>query len=177
MKRLCLLRHAKSDWSDPSSNDFDRPINARGAKTADFMAQYIAQCRYRPDYVLCSSARRATQTCTPLVAKLGASAPVEYRDILYHAMPDILLSEIQGAPDKATTLLIVAHNPGVVLLAMALSRDPDDDISMRVAHGVPTGGFIVIEFPDAEHWSEISEGEGNIVFFGCPRDLMSEGLS
>ena len=174
MKRLCLLRHAKSDWSDPSSDDFDRPVNARGAKAADFMAHYIAHCTYRPDYVLCSSARRAAQTCAPLSAELGASVPVEYRDILYHAMPDVLLAQAQAAPDSAERLLIVAHNPGLVLLAMALSHDPDDEISTRVANGVPTGGFIVFEFPDADHWSEIAEGAGNTVFFGRPRDLMGQ---
>ena len=174
MKRLCLMRHAKSDWSDPSSDDFDRPINARGTKTAEFMAHYITHCAYRPDYVLCSSARRASQTCAPLSAQLGTSVPVKYREILYHAMPDVLLAQAQEAPDDAETLLIVAHNPGLVLLAMALSNDPDDEVSTRVANGVPTGGFIVFEFPDARHWADIAEGQGNTVFFGRPRDLMSE---
>ena len=177
MKRLCLLRHAKSDWSDPSSDDYDRPVNARGAKAADFMAHYIAHCPYRPDYVLCSSARRAAQTCAPLATELGDGVPVEYREILYHAMPDVLLAQAQGAPDSAETLLIVAHNPGLVLLAMALSDDPDDEVSTRVANGVPTGGFIVFEFPEAKHWTDIDEGEGKTVFFGRPRDLMSTSKS
>ena len=49
MKRLCLLRHAKSDWSDPANDDFSRPLNARGKVAADFMAAYIAHSPYRPD--------------------------------------------------------------------------------------------------------------------------------
>lgn len=174
MKRLCLLRHAKSDWSDPSSDDFNRSINARGAKSAAFMANYIAHSPYRPDYVICSSARRAMQTCAPLVAELGASVPVDYRDVLYHAMPDMLLSEAKAAPDSADTLLIIAHNPGLVLLAMGLARDPDDGVAARVANGLPTGGFIVFEFPQAQHWSDLAEGEGETIFFGRPRDLMAE---
>lgn len=174
MKRLCLLRHAKSDWSDPSSDDFNRSINVRGAKAATFMADYIARSPYRPDHVLCSSARRAVQTCEPLVAALGASVPVDYRDVLYHAMPDVLLSEAKTAPDTAETILIIAHNPGLVLLAMGLARDPDDGVATRVANGVPTCGFIVFEFPNAKSWSELAEGEGETVFFGRPRDLMAK---
>lgn len=173
MKRLCLLRHAKSDWGDPAKDDFDRPLNARGAKAADFMAGYIAASAFRPDTVLCSTAVRARETCTPLAARLGKGVPVIYRDELYHAMPDAMLEEIRQAPATAQTLLVVAHNPGLVLLAMALAEDPDDETALRIAHGVPTGGFIVFEF-DVERWTEIAEGKGRSVFFGRPRDLMAE---
>lgn len=171
MKRLCLLRHAKSDWSDPASDDFSRPLNARGEVTADFMAGYIAQSPYRPNLVLCSTAKRASQTCAPLAASLG-NVPVTYVDALYHAMPDALLALVHDAPDDAETLLVVAHNPGLVLLAMALARDPEDEIALAVANGVPTGGFIVFEFPEALSWRDIAEGQAETVFFGRPRDLM-----
>ncbi len=171
MKRLCLLRHAKSDWSDPSSDDFDRALNARGKRSANFMAHYIADSPYRPDAVLCSTAKRALETFAPLAPLLDKKVPVIYRDELYHAMPDVMLAEIHAAPADAETLLVVAHNPGLVLLAMALAEDPDEEVAMRVAHGVPTGGFIVFEF-DVDDWAEIEEGEGRTVFFGRPRDLM-----
>src|SRR5690606_24839500 len=141
MKRLCLLRHAKSDWGDPAKDDFDRPLNARGATAADFMAGYIAACPYRPDTVMCSTAARARETCAPLGRRLGKDVPVIYRDELYHAMPDAMLDEIRHAPDTSQTLLVVAHNPGLVLLAMALAEDPDEETALRIAHGVPTGGF------------------------------------
>ncbi|MDO8839012.1 MAG: histidine phosphatase family protein [Parvibaculum sp.] len=173
MKRLCLWRHAKSDWGDPAKDDFDRPLNARGAKAAEFMAGYITNSTYRPDTVLCSTAARARETCAPLAARLGNRVPIIYRDELYHAMPDAMLDEIRRAPDTAQTLLLVAHNPGLVLLAMALAEDPDEETALRIAHGVPTGGFIVFEF-DVERWSDIADGKGRSVFFGRPRDLMTD---
>jgi phosphohistidine phosphatase len=172
MKRLCFLRHAKSDWGDPAKDDFDRPLNTRGAKAADFMAEYIASSPYRPDAVLCSTAARATATCSPLCKALGKDVPITYRDELYHAMPDAMLEEIHRASDDAETLLLVGHNPGLVLLAMALAEDPEDETALRVAHGVPTGGFIVFEF-DIDRWADLAEGEGRTVFFGRPRDLMA----
>ncbi|MEX0839837.1 MAG: histidine phosphatase family protein [Parvibaculum sp.] len=173
MKRLCLLRHAKSDWGDPVKDDFDRPLNARGAKAADFMAGFIANSPFRPDTILCSAAARAIETCAPLAARLGETVPIFYRDELYHAMPEVMLDEIRHAPDHTQTLLVIAHNPGLVLLAMALAEDPDEATALRIAHGVPTGGFIVFEF-DIERWDDVVEGKGRSVFFGRPRDLMAE---
>ena len=176
MKRLCLLRHAKSDWTDPACDDFTRPLNPRGRRAADFMAGYIAGCPYRPDAVLCSTATRAKQTCYPVKQALGEDIPVTYRDELYHAMPDVMLEEIKSFGGDAETLLVVAHNPGLVLLSMALAEDPDDETALRVAHGVPTGGFIVFDF-DIDDWADLKEGTGRTVFFGRPRDLMSEPAS
>ena len=42
MKRLHLLRHAKSDWSDRSLADHDRPLNRRGKRTCEVIARVPA---------------------------------------------------------------------------------------------------------------------------------------
>ncbi|WP_268812262.1 SixA phosphatase family protein [Arcobacter defluvii] len=41
MKKLVLIRHAKSDWSNPFLEDFDRALNKRGLKDAPFMAKIL----------------------------------------------------------------------------------------------------------------------------------------
>jgi phosphohistidine phosphatase len=174
MKRLCLLRHAKAVTGEPGGDDFHRALNEKGQRAAEFMGEYIFKSPYRPDAVLCSTATRAVETFAPLAARLGAETPILYRDQLYHAMPDVMLDEIHSrAPASATTLLMVGHNPGLVLLGMSLANDPEDEIALRVANGVPTGGFIVFEF-DAKSWREIANGKGRTVFFGRPRDLMGK---
>jgi phosphohistidine phosphatase len=43
MKELLLVRHAKSDWGDPSLDDFDRPLNGRGKRDAPVMAEKIKE--------------------------------------------------------------------------------------------------------------------------------------
>ncbi|MEP2282433.1 MAG: histidine phosphatase family protein, partial [Nitratireductor sp.] len=120
-----------------------------------------------------STATRAQDTCAPMMKELGDDVPVIYREELYHAMPDQMLAEIHHAPDSADTLLVIGHNPGLVLLAMALAVDPDDEVSLRISRGVPTGGFIVFDF-DIDHWADLKEGKGTPVFFGRPRDLMAD---
>jgi len=174
MKRLCLLRHAKAVTGDLDGDDFHRGLNERGERAAEFMGEYIFKSPYRPDAVLCSTATRAMQTFAPLAERLPPDAKIIYRDELYHAMPDVMLADARTlAPSGATTLLMVGHNPGLVLLAMALADDPESEIALRVAHGVPTGGFIVLEFP-VDAWKNIGHGKGRTVFFGRPRDLMAK---
>ncbi|MBI1261963.1 MAG: histidine phosphatase family protein [Rhizobiales bacterium] len=173
MKRLCLFRHAKSDWRDAGLNDFERPLNERGRKAADFMAHFIDQSQWRPDAVLCSTAVRARETFAPLQALLGTGMPVQFIDRLYHAMPDVLLEVIHAeASDDADTLLVIAHNPGLALMAADLAPAETDE-AMAHGDGMPTGGFIVFEF-DVDHWRDVKEHQGRLVFFGKPRQLMAE---
>ena len=43
MVELILVRHAKSDWGDPSLPDHDRPLNTRGRSDAPVMAARLAR--------------------------------------------------------------------------------------------------------------------------------------
>lgn len=170
MKRLCLLRHAKSDWSDPSLDDAARPLNKRGRKAADFMASYIVERGCTPDAVLCSTARRAVATVAPLAEKCP-DLPVHYRDVLYMAMPETLMEQIRATPADVETLLVVAHNPGMGLLAAALAEDDADAIASEIAEGFPTAALAVFDF-DADTWRDLDAGRGRPVFFVRPRQLM-----
>lgn len=41
MKRLWLLRHAKSSWEDPGLPDPDRPLAPRGRRAAELLAAIL----------------------------------------------------------------------------------------------------------------------------------------
>jgi len=62
MKNFLLVRHAKSSWSDPSLDDKDRPLNARGKRDAPFMASYLRDLALIPDILFSSPAKRAYKT-------------------------------------------------------------------------------------------------------------------
>ena len=66
MRRLLLLRHAKSSWDDPALSDHARPLNSRGRKAAAAVAQLFHRLTLAPDLVLVSSARRTLQTLEAL---------------------------------------------------------------------------------------------------------------
>ncbi len=64
MKKIHLIRHAKSSWKGASLADIDRPLNKRGIKACDLMARAIfdAGCNFK--HVYCSTAVRAQSTIT-----------------------------------------------------------------------------------------------------------------
>jgi len=171
MKRLCLLRHAKSDWADKAQHDAQRPLNKRGQKAAAFMAGFMVARGFQPDAVLCSTAKRAVATVAPL-AEQCPDLPVIYRDALYMAMPEKLLEQVATLPADAGTGLIVAHNPGLSLFALHLLADPEGPEGQDLTEGFTTGALAVLDF-DVASWTEVTLGLGHLVFFGRPRQLMA----
>jgi len=118
---LILMRHAKSDWSNTSLADHDRPLNDRGRRDAPRMAQWLAEIDQIPDRILCSSAVRTRQTVTGLTDLWNACPAIHYSHELYHAQPQEIIDNIRLEGGDARRLLIVAHNPGLTRLASDLS--------------------------------------------------------
>ena len=97
VKIILLLRHAKSAWGQPGLDDHDRPLNKRGERAAEAMAEHIVHNAPRPDLILCSTAVRTRQTLAPLVKRLGAPAPpIALENGLYLASEDVLLAHIRA---------------------------------------------------------------------------------
>jgi len=119
MIRLALVRHAKSDWGDPGLSDHDRPLNDRGMRDAPVMAARLAASGFRPDVILSSTALRARTTAEAFAAELGVAVSLDPE--LYGAPAGTLLAA--AAETRATAVLVVAHDPGMTVLAGRLSGD------------------------------------------------------
>ena len=104
MKRLWLLRHAKSSWDEPGLADHDRPLAPRGGKAGGRIRAWAADHDVRPDLVLCSTAVRARATLELVVDALG-SPVIEFEDGLYHAWETDLLARLQAVPADVGELL------------------------------------------------------------------------
>jgi phosphohistidine phosphatase len=166
MRRLLLLRHAKSSWDTPGLADLERPLAPRGRQTAPLMAQLMAKRRWVPDLVLCSQAERVRETW-PL---LGAQIPSKTLRTIYPGAPSRLLMTLRRAPDEARTLLLIGHNPGLGSFATSLCGAGSRKAIERLSTKFPTAGLAVIDF-DAEHWSEVAGGAGRLEAFVRPKDL------
>ena len=113
MKRLLVMRHAKSDWSRPDQEDFDRPLNKRGRKDVPRVAGFLEACGGAPDLVLASAAVRAQETAVRLVEELEEGPQLVLDGRLYMAAPDTLSEVLSAAAGQAGTALVIAHNPGM----------------------------------------------------------------
>jgi len=170
MKRLILLRHAKSSWDDSRLEDFDRPLAARGKRAADAMAEYLAGEGLVPDLVLCSAARRTVATWKRLAPKLGGTVAVRIEPALYLADAHTLLDRVRSAPAEASRVLLIGHNPGMHALARFLSGAGDEDALARLAAKFPTAALAVIDF-DAAQWAGLGRHKGRLERFVTPKEL------
>ncbi len=165
MRRLILMRHAKSSWADSGKRDIDRPLNARGRRAAPLMAAWLRDRGYRPDAALVSSAVRTQETWALAAPALGGAAPF-ILPALYHAGMPGMLAALKAAPDVETVLML-GHMPGIGELARLLvMTDPEDPAFDRY----PTAATSVLEF-DVADWSDVAPGTGHLAAFAVPRAL------
>lgn len=162
MKRILLLRHAKSSWDDPSLPDHERPLAPRGRRAAAAMAEHLRSSDLKVDLVLCSSARRARETLERLGDTFGDAETLD-EDSLYGAGDDELLERLRRLPAEVDSVAVIGHNPGLHDLAVALTR------AGRKLERYPTGAVAVLEFEGP--WSDLDSGRAKLRSFVKPKDL------
>src|SRR5687768_3457970 len=123
MKRLLILRHAKSSWADSSIDDWQRPLNDRGLRDAPRAGTSLRERRRTPDVILSSEAVRARSTAQAVAKAAGYSRQIVIDPSLYHARVDDLLEALNRVSDDADTVLIVGHKPGLEELVQVLSGE------------------------------------------------------
>lgn len=171
MKRLTLLRHAKSGWDDPVSRDFDRPLNAKGHRAARAMGRHMRDLGLRFDHVVASPALRVVETLGEVWQGYGRALDPRLDRRIYLASAATLLDVVQEAPDDADSLLLSGHNPGMEELILLLVPDRDDDAARdRVEEKFPTASLAELRF-DVDHWADIQPGGGRLSRFVRPRDI------
>jgi phosphohistidine phosphatase len=170
MKRLYLLRHAKSDWADPDRIDAERPLSQRGRRAAPALGRYMRREGLVPALVLTSSARRAEETWELLAPALKTGVPVETSHKLYLASPARLLKAVRSLEDRVASVAIVAHNPGLQAFALELAGEGDAAGRARMTAKYPTGGLAVFDFA-IDRWVDVAAGGGRLDRFIVPRDL------
>ncbi len=160
MKRLYLIRHAKSSWSNLKISDFDRPLNQRGKKEAPLMAQRLAQRGVCPDALISSPAKRARKTAE-IVAR-SVKYPVKrihFIDLVYTSETSDLLRVLQKTDNLIETAFLVGHNYAITDLAVMLTGE--------YISKIPTSGVVAMDLA-IETWAEAGAGRGTVLFFDYP---------
>jgi phosphohistidine phosphatase len=167
MKRLYLLRHAKSSWDDPSIADDERPLSPRGRKAAVRMARHLGREAIRPDLVLCSTALRARETYERIAPALG-DPPTRTENGLYGATAEALLERLRRVPEETGSVMLIGHNPGLQhLVTLLATRGPE---LRRVRTKYPTCALASLDL-GSRAWSELQPGDAELVGLVTPNDL------
>ena len=163
MKRLTLVRHAKSDWSLAGQADWDRPLNKRGQRDAPEMARRLRSRRLKPDLILSSPAVRALTTASVMARELKVpAASVRQDERLYLASPADLIAVIRELGGESKHLMVFGHNPGLNECANRLSAGDHID-------NLPTCGVFTALY-DLADWSRLDWGSGQEAEFDYPKN-------
>ena len=162
MKRIVLMRHAKSDWKQPGTADHDRPLNKRGRKAAPLMGSQLREQRIEVDTILASSAARVQETLEHMLGPWNSSVEVTTVPELYMATPQVIANQIQQLPDSCSSVMVVGHNPGMCALVSHLAGEGID---------MPTAAVAVFD-SNGECWADcISEGDWRMTALWRPKEL------
>lgn len=112
LRRLLVMRHAKSSWKEPGQADHARPLNGRGQRDAPRMGAYLAASGWAPELVLSSDSQRTRETWALASEALEPEPEVRFLPELYLAGPEVVRRVLSGVDDSVETLLILGHNDG-----------------------------------------------------------------
>jgi phosphohistidine phosphatase len=175
MRRLMLLRHAKTESDAPSGRDQDRRLDDRGRSDAAEIGGFIAGHPPFPGTVLVSPATRARQTWELAWAAMKDVMPppqVELLPELYGADPAQLLQTIRAASaTDLKRLMVVGHNPGLHELALALTDGSGERAARKaLTDNLPTSGLAIFDFA-VDDWADVAFRRGRLVLFVSPKLL------
>ncbi|MCX6243513.1 MAG: histidine phosphatase family protein [Bacteroidetes bacterium] len=163
MKRLYLVRHAKSSREEPGMQDIDRPLLEKGIQRTQKVIRFLKERKVKIDLIISSPAERAFQTAI-LVAK-GMDYPeneIRLERKIYDGYYDRILDLIYSIPNHVDSLMIFGHNPTITLLSNLFLNPGIEPL--------PTTGTVCISF-DTDKWEKIPSVEPVKEFVVIPKQL------
>lgn len=158
MKKIYLLRHAKSSWEETHLQDYERPLALRGKKSAPLMAQVLGSLETPPDLMIYSTATRAEQTMQLVKNTLKKEFSLEPRckpeESLYESTSETILSMIKAQDNQFHALMLIGHNPTFEELGSFLLTG-----QYQLGLRMPTAALLGIEFM-TEQWMNLRPGSG-----------------
>ena len=162
MKKLILVRHAKSSW-EHDVIDHQRPLKTRGFNDASIVSKSLKTTPQLIDLVISSDAVRAKTTAEIFVSNLNIEEDiVQFNHDLYDFSGENLIQVIKTCNNTISNLMIFGHNNALTVFVNTFGSKHIDN--------VPTSGVVIIEF-DIKKWSALKPGKTLITLF--PSDLKS----
>jgi phosphohistidine phosphatase len=161
MKTIVLIRHAKSDWSDLTLSDFERPLNQRGIEDAPIMADVVFCTGVKPHLMISSPAVRASATADIFATAFGYKKDkIVYAPEVYHKGATEIIDLLSRTDSKYSSIFLFGHNPYITSMASYFT-------SIQFGE-VPTCGAVGIDF-GIKKWETITKKIGKLRFFEYPQ--------
>jgi phosphohistidine phosphatase len=162
MRKLYIVRHAKSSWDNMAISDFDRPLNERGKKDAPEIAKRLVQRKVKIDALVSSPAKRAKKTAKLFCKEFGIDKDkIILDENLYHASAETFYDVVSGLDDSHKHIALFSHNPGITDFVNTLCE------GVRIDN-MPTCAVFAIEI-DTKKWNKFRTATKKFLFFEYPK--------
>ncbi len=163
MKKLYLVRHAKSSWEFPGLSDIERPLIEKGIKRTKRIAKYFKENNVTTDLIISSPAARAMETAKFIANTLGyPEKNIQVERAIYFGESDRFFDIIYALPEQKKEIMIFGHNPVITQFANYFLEKKLDYL--------PTSGVVCINFKTGD-WVSIPKCEWEIDFVIYPKML------
>lgn len=150
MKKLILVRHAKSSW-EFNLIDHERPLNDKGLNDANLVSKHLIKDNINVDLILSSDAARAKKTATIFINNLKfEETKIKLDHNLYDFTGGNLLRIIKNCDQKVNNLMIFGHNHAITAFVNTYGD--------KLIDNVPTCGVVIIEF-NINSWENLNKGK------------------
>ena len=160
MKRLILVRHAKSSLNQPLVSDHERILNKAGISEAQLIGQYLFNKQYIPSHIISSTAARTIETANIIIEQLKFKNKIETQSLIYSDSCLNILNLINNIDNQYQCIMLVGHNPTITQLINHVTN-------IKVDH-IPTCGTGIVDFKVT--WDSITE-DGKLIDFIWPKKL------
>ena len=145
MKKLIIIRHCKSSWSDLSLNDFDRPLNNRGVQDGNLMSKELSKKIDNVDLLISSSSKRTRLTADFFIESIKINK-ISFIDDLYHSSSENIINKLKKISNTHELIMLIGHNPGLTDLVNKLT-------SINL-YNLPTCGIAIVNL-NIKNWDLI----------------------
>jgi len=164
MKEILIMRHGKSDWSDETKSDFNRPLNKRGQHDAPLIGKHLKENNLVPEVIFVSPAQRAVETCDLFCQGANYNGEIKQIKELYYNEEAFIKNFILNMDNKYKRVMIIGHNPSFENVVSELSKEVPDDFKM------PTSCIAFLQL-NSDKWSDSGEGFFELKKEISPKDI------
>ncbi len=156
MKKIILIRHAKSSWETPIK-DIERPLCPRGISDAHLVSSNCIKFLPSEFVIWSSSAKRASDTAAIFAQNFNyPTENIIFKEELYTFNENQLEKVIKSLNNNIENMILFGHNEAITNFVNKFGN--------IFINNVPTSGFVSLQF-DTDNWKNISKGETKKILF------------
>jgi phosphohistidine phosphatase len=161
MKQILIMRHAKSDWSDGTLRDFDRPLNDRGILSAPAVGSELKRRNIVPELIISSPACRAKMTAEAVAQELCYERSIIFNEGFYFGYTGEILQALRSLDENVGRVMIFGHNPTFSSFTELLTGRHTE---------LSTADVVILEF--SGEWRRLTENSCKQIMYISSKELI-----